>query len=74
MKKLISIILTVSVLFAVFALASCGDNSSGGGSSSTTTTTTGQSGGEKPTYEPMNFYEMDISSYITLGKYKNFTI
>lgn len=71
MKKLISIILSAAMLLSVCALASCGGNSGGGASSSSTTT---QSGGDKPTYEPMNFYETDLSRYITLGKYKNFTI
>ena len=41
---------------------------------STTTTTTKPSGEEKPTYEPMNFFNEDVTKYITLGEYKNLDI
>ena len=70
MKKIISIALVLCILLATCLLVSCG----GEDVSTTTTTTTTTTTKPSAPVEPMNFYEMDLSPYITLGKYKNFTI
>lgn len=73
MKKQTKIIsFALSLILALSLLSSC---AGGGNSTTTTTTTTGKPAGEViPTYEPMNFYSLDLSPYITLGQYKDFTI
>lgn len=73
MKKTIKIIsLALSLILCLSALTACA-----GGAASTTATTTSTKKPDAetpPTYEPMNFYSMDLSPYITLGQYKDFEI
>lgn len=37
-------------------------------------TTTTKKEEEKPVYEPMNFFDVDVSQYITLGQYKDLVV
>lgn len=37
-------------------------------------TTTGNGGGDNTVYEPMDFFDVDVSEYLTLGQYKDLVV
>ncbi len=62
--------LGIIILAAGFILLTDNNISNNLFPTTTTTTTTGGGGGGDPEYQPMDFFNTDISEYISLGQYK----
>ena len=64
--------LGIFVLTAGFVLLTDNEISKGFKDLFTTTTTNG--GGDNTVYEPMDFFDVDVSEYLTLGQYKDLVV
>lgn len=64
--------LGIFVLTAGFVLLTDNEISKGFKDLFTTTTTNG--GGDNTIYEPMDFFDVDVSEYLTLGQYKDLAV